>query len=128
MLAVADGLRTRAELDRLLKTMVGLAAVMSFVGILQFLRIDLVQHISIPGLRPNSAQLFGVGSRGDTHLARVAGTANHFIEYGVVLGLVLPIALHYAFFATSRRERTRQWVLVAIVACGIPLPSRVRQP
>ena len=98
-----------------------LAAIMSFVGILQFFRIDLVQHISIPGLSPNSAQLFGVGSRGETDLARVAGTANHFIEYGVVLALVLPIALHYAFFASSRRARIRQWTFVAVVACGIPL-------
>lgn len=121
MLAVADGLRTRAELDRLLKSLVALAAVMSFVGILQFGGIDLVQRISIPGLQPNSAQLFGVGSRGDTDLARVAGTANHFIEYGVVLALVLPIALHYAFFASSRGARIRQWTLVGVLACGVPL-------
>lgn len=121
-LTVADGVRTRAELDWLLKTLVALAAAMSVVGILQFLRIyDIVPHIKIPGLQVNSASLLAVGSRGDDDLARVAGTANHYIEYGVVLALVLPIALHYAFFASSRRARIRQWLLVAIVACGIPL-------
>lgn len=121
-LAVADGLRTRAELDRLLKALVLLAAVMSSVGVLQFLGIvDLVQYIRVPGLQTNSSQLFGIGSRGDTDLARVAGTANHYIEYGVVLALVLPVALHYAFFAASRRDKLRQWLLVAVVACGIPL-------
>lgn len=120
-LAVADGLRTRAELDRLLKALVLLAAIMSAVGILQFLRIvDLVQHVRIPGLQQN-ADLLGVSARGATDLARVAGTANHYIEYGVVLALVLPVALHYAFFATSRRSRSRQWLLVAVVAAGIPL-------
>ena len=120
-LVVADGIRTRKELDRLLRTVVALAALMSVVGILQFLRIvDLVQHISVPGLQPHVA-LFGVGERGEGNLARVAGTANHYIEYGVVLGLVLPIALHYALFASTRREKVWQWSLLAVVATGIPL-------
>ena len=121
ILAVADGIRTREELDKLLKALVALASVMAFVGILQFARIvDLVQYIRIPGLQPH-VQLFGVGERGEGDLARVAGTANHYIEYGVVLGLVLPIALHYALFAATRREKLWQWGFVALVAAGIPL-------
>lgn len=121
ILAVADGMRTRVDLDRLLKTLVALASVMAFVGVLQFLRIvDLVQYISIPGLQPH-VQLFGVGERGDGGLARVAGTANHYIEFGVVLALVLPIALHYALFARTRQQKIWQWTFVALVATGIPL-------
>lgn len=121
VLTVADGTRTRNELDKLLKAVVALASIMSVIGILQFLRIvDLVQYIEIPGLRPH-VQLFDVGTRGDGGLARVAGTANHYIEYGVVLALVLPIALHYALFASTRREKVWQWTFVALVAAGIPL-------
>lgn len=120
-LAMADGIRTRAQLDRLLKTLVALSAVMSFVGILQYWRlVDLTQYIRIPGLQPNSA-LIGVAARGDQGFARVAGTANHYIEFGVVLALVMPIALHYALFASTRRERILRWTLMAIVTCGIPL-------
>lgn len=120
-LAVADGVLTRADLDRLLRLLVALAAVMSIIGILQFLRlIDLTQFMQIPGLQRN-AELFGIGSRGDADLARVAGTANHYIEFGVVLALVLPIALHYALFAPVGRTRVWRWIFVAIIGFGIPL-------
>ncbi len=120
-LAIADGIRTRGDLDRLLRLTVALAAVMSSVGILQFFRIvDLTQYIRIPGLRLNSS-LIVVGTRGDTMLARVAGTASHYIEFGVVLALVLPLALHYAFFEPPGRTRRWRWVLVAVIAFGVPL-------
>jgi hypothetical protein len=120
-LAVADGLRTRDQLDRLLRMLVVLSAVMSVVGILQFFRlIDLTQYIDLPGLQRNS-QLIAVGARGTDRFARVAGTANHYIEFGVVLALVLPIALHYAFFAPRGRTRVWRWICVAIIAFGIPL-------
>ncbi|MGN0065009.1 MAG: O-antigen ligase family protein [Nocardioides sp.] len=120
-LAVADGIRTRADLDRLLRLTVGLASAMAFVGILQYLRIvDLTQYIRIPGLRLNSS-LIVVGSRGTTDLARVAGTASHYIEFGVVLALILPVALHYAFFAPPGRTRLLRWLMVGTVTFAIPL-------
>ena len=120
-LAVADGLPTRRDLDVLLRSLIGFSAVMASVGLLQFLRIvDLTRYIKIPGLRHNH-DLIGVGARGDVDFARVAGTANHYIEFGVVLALVLPIALHYAFFAPPGRQRVVQWVLVALIASNIPL-------
>ncbi|WP_226924381.1 O-antigen ligase family protein [Georgenia satyanarayanai] len=120
-LAVADGLVTRRQLDTLLRTLVTLAAAMATVGILQFFRVvDLTRFIRIPGLRHNST-LIGVGARGDGDFARVAGTANHYIEFGVVLALVLPLALHYAFFAPAGRTRVGQWVCVVLIASAIPL-------
>lgn len=120
-LAVADGLVTRRQLDTLLRTLVALSSVMAGVGILQFFRVvDLTRYIQIPGLRHNSS-LIGLGARGDGDLARVAGTANHYIEFGVVLALVLPIALHYAFFSPPGRARVGQWVCVALIASAIPL-------
>lgn len=120
-LAVADGLVTRRELDVLLRTLVALTAVMACVGILQFMRVvDLTQYIRIPGLRHNSA-LIGVSARGDGDFARVAGTANHYIEFGVVLALVLPLALHYAFFAPPGRARVWHWASVGLIASAIPL-------
>ena len=120
-LAVADGIRSRADLDRMLRLLVALSALMSLVGILQFFGIaDLAQLIRIPGLRLNSS-LIVVGTRGTTALARVAGTASHYIEFGVVLALVLPIALHYAFFSPPGRTKVWRWLMVGIVAFAIPL-------
>ena len=122
VLAVCDGLATRRQLDLFLRVMVGLTATMATVGILQYMRIvNLVQYIKIPGLSANSQLLTG-GSRGDGNFARIAGTANHYIEFGVVLALVLPIALHYAFFAKpTPKSRFIAWLQVGLIAGAIPL-------
>ncbi len=120
-LAVVDGLRTRDEVDRLLRVLVGCACAMSVVGALQFFRIvDLTHYIKIPGLHLN-ADLIEVGARGDGNFPRVAGTAGHYIEFGVVLALVLPIAMHYALFSPQGRTRVWRWAAVGLVALGIPL-------
>lgn len=121
ILFVADGLRTRDELDRVLRLLIFFACIMSMVGALQFTGIiDLTDYVRIPGLQL-TGDLIGVSSRGDGNFARVAGTANHYIEFGVVLALILPIAVHYALFAPKGRARMWSWAGVAIVATGIPL-------
>lgn len=121
-LAVADGIRTRDELDRLLGLLVGFGCVMSMVGVLQFFGIiDLTQYIRIPGLHLNY-DLIGTSIRGDGGgFPRVAGTANHYIEFGVVLALLLPVAMHYALFCPGDRSRVWRWLAVGLVALGIPL-------
>ncbi|WEV76931.1 O-antigen ligase family protein [Janibacter cremeus] len=120
-LATADGISTREELDRLLRAVVALAGLMSVVGALQFFGVvDLTQYIRIPGLSLNS-DLIGVSSRGNGAVPRVAGTANHYIEFGVVLALVLPVALHYALFSPPGHTRWVRWCAVGLVAVGIPL-------
>lgn len=120
-LAVADGVRTRDEVDRVLRLLVLFASLMSVVGMLQFTGVvDLTRLIRIPGLQLNS-ELIGVATRGSQGIPRVAGTANHFIEFGVVLALVLPLALHFAFFSPPGRTRLWRWATVGVVAVGIPL-------
>lgn len=119
-LATADGMRTRRDLDRLLQAFVGFAALMALIGALQFAEIiDLTQYVKLPGLRTNS-DLIGVGARGDGNFPRVAGTANHYIEFGVVLALALPVALHYALFSAPGRLRVVRWGAVGLIASGIP--------
>lgn len=121
ILAVADGMRTREQLDRVLRLLVFFTCCMSVVGILQFFGIvDLTQHIRIPGLRLNS-ELLSISARGHGDFPRVGGTANHFIEFGVVLALVLPVAIHYALFSPPGRARLWRWCAVITVALGIPL-------
>lgn len=121
MLAVADGVRTRRELDRILRWMIWFATAMSVVGALQFFGvIDLTRHIRLPGLRLNT-DLIGLSVRGEGNFPRVMGTANHYIEFGVVLALVLPIALHYALFARPGILRALRWIAVGTIALGIPL-------
>lgn len=120
-LAVADGLRTRSQVDRLLRILLLFGSVLSVVGLLQFFAdIDLTRYIRIPGLRLNS-DLIGVTTRGELDIPRVMGTANHYIEFGVVLALLLPLALHYVLFAPPGRSRIWRWTVLALIGLGIPL-------
>lgn len=121
ILAVTDGIRTRRELDRLLRLLLFFASVMSVVGVLQFFGVaDITRYIQVPGLSVNY-DLIAIGSRGDVGFSRVAGTANHYIEYGVVLALLLPLALHYALFSPPGPTRWARWLTLGVIALGIPL-------
>jgi O-antigen ligase len=118
-LVAADGLRTRVDIDKVLHTTVIMGGVMAVFGLLQFnWDVDVPSlYRSFPLLTTNGVDnaVFDVGVR------RVASTAGHPIEFGMVLTLILPIALHRAFSATTTRARRRAWLLAALVAFGIPL-------
>lgn len=119
-LVTADGIPDRARLDVLLKRLTVGGAVMALLGEVQFVfGIDLVGKIKVPGLSLN-AGLIGVASRGDVGLRRVAGTASHYIEFGVVAALLLPLAIHYALYARDRAERQWRWAIVAVIGAAVP--------
>lgn len=120
-LAVADGLRDRAALDSVLRRLTHLSGVMAAVGVVQaFTGFDIAARIELPGLQSNTGGL-GIGTRGSGDFARVFGTATHYIEFGVVLGMVTPIAIHYALQSCSRAEALRRWSLTFLIAAGVPL-------
>jgi O-antigen ligase len=72
----------------------------------------------VPGLVLNTATI-GIGARGPG-FARVAGTTLHYIEFGVVLAMLLPIAMHYAIFCPRGPRRTARWFLCLLIGTNIP--------
>ncbi|RBY93922.1 hypothetical protein DQ244_00665 [Blastococcus sp. TBT05-19] len=118
-LVAADGLRHRAEVYKVVKAVTLLAGFSAALGVLQFYGLDLVPYLRLPGLQYN-LQLVGLGQRGGPGFSRVYGTQQHYIEFGVVLAMVLPLALHRALFARSKASARRRWVLLALVASAIP--------
>lgn len=118
-LIVADGLRDRRCVDRVLQVLVGLTAVSAFVGCLQFYGLDLTPYVRLPGLVYNQ-ELVGLGQRGGPDFNRVYGTQQHYIEFGVVLAMVLPLAIHRALISVSRRQARARWFAVAVIAAAIP--------
>lgn len=104
LLLVADGVTTRARLDALLKTLVGAGAIMAAIGSVQYLfHINVTPWIRVPGLVANG-ELIEAGARGEG-FSRVAGTAGHFIEFGVLLAMLVPLALHYARYSDTKARR-----------------------
>lgn len=119
-LLAADGIASRERLDILLRRLVAAATLMAAIGILQFFTgRDIAALFQVPGLTPNYS--FGdVSSR--SIFNRVQATAIHPIEFGVVLALVFPIALH---FAMSARRGRRGWPILCTVVIAFALPSSV---
>lgn len=117
-LLVCTEVTSRAALDRTLRLLVLLVGVAATLGIFQFLTgISVVDSISIPGLSSNQA-LTSIYDRNG--FARSAGTSTHPIEFGVLMAMTLPLALHYAVTATDRSAFVR-WFPVAAIAVAIPV-------
>ncbi len=118
LLYTADTLRDIRAVRRVLTRVTMGAAVLAFVAALQFFDIvDLSKMIRVPGLTVHESTADFVQSRDGFN--RVAGLATHPIEYGVVLSMALPLALHLAL--TAQRHKPARWTIVAMIAGGIPL-------
>lgn len=119
-LCVADGIRSRAQLSVLVGRLVLAGVFMAVVGILQaFASFDLSQYLRPPGLSLHT-DVTAVGERGEG-VTRVAGTARHYIEFGAVTAMLVPLAIHRARFAGTPGRRQAWWVSVALLAGAVPL-------
>jgi O-antigen ligase len=118
VLVAMDGIPSRIRLDVLLRRLVVAGAAIALLGLAQFETgrsfTDLVQ---IPGLSQNSDLQVVIGRGG---FNRPAGTALHPIEFGIVLTMILPIAIHYAL-ADVHRSRLRRWLPVLAIGIDVPI-------
>lgn len=114
---LAEGVHTRAAMQRVVATVVIAGSLSSLVAIIQYFSgVNLATYSAMtPGLTQN-ASLDSIQFRAG--LNRVAGTAIHPIEFGVVCGLLLPLAIWLALFVWPR-WRLRNWVPVALLAFGV---------
>ncbi len=117
-LLAMDGITSRARLDRVLKTLVVMAAVSATLAMLTFFfGLYLLNHIHVPGLS-SVGDITYIGTR--SGLRRISGTSRHPLEFGMLMAVVLPIALHYAFCTPKPRNR-RWWLCTAIIAMALPM-------
>ncbi|TQL69972.1 O-antigen ligase-like membrane protein [Nocardioides albertanoniae] len=113
-LFIIDGIRDRARLVAALRWLLGGGAAMAVVGLLQFVaQIDLVPMLVPPGLVLNH-ELIGADTERSAMFARVASTANHYIEFGVVMAMLVPLGLHFILHGSTRLRRQ-----LAVVATGV---------
>ena len=118
VLLTTDGLVSRHDLSRLLRFLVSCMALVSVLGVVQYVtHTSYVDQLQIPGLSTQQA-LSSVYDRNG--LARTAGTATHPIEFGVVLTMMLPIALHFGLTDTHR-SRFARWGPVIAICSALPM-------
>lgn len=119
LLLTHDGVVSRRRLDTLVWRLAVCGGVIAALGLLQVATRRLwVDQLSIPGLY--SSPGYGLSARGG--YPRPAGTSIHPIEYGVLLAMILPLALHVAFHQTYRPLLAR-WLPALALAAIVPLTS-----
>jgi O-antigen ligase len=117
-LVTAECLTSMRDVRRLLRAMTWGGAFCGVVASLQYwLTLDITPYLRLlPGFSLNAENS---GIIGRAALNRVAGTAIHPIELGVVAGMLLPLAIVTAMYDTERSAR-RRWMPVALIGLAIP--------
>jgi O-antigen ligase len=111
ILLAADGLSNWDRIRMVLKVFLWCCVYMSFMGLLQqALPFDPVSYLKLPGLQ--TGDLIGLQERGGG--LRVAATTTHYLELCGTLGLAWPIAMHFALYTPSQRER-RFYIFAAVM-------------
>jgi hypothetical protein len=118
LLFTGDGISNLERLNTLLRRVVLGASGMAILGITQFFTgLDLAKYISIPGLTTN-VPYTDLTIRGS--FVRPAATAIHPLEFGFVLAVILPVAIHLARYAPPGKRRS-QWIQVGLIAMALPM-------
>lgn len=109
-LFTADSGITREQAVRVIDAAIVMVTIVAAIGIMQaLLRIDPVQYIRIPGLRPSVE----IGSIRDRFgVVRVTSTAKHPIEFSVIVACCVPLAIARS---TTRWRETGSLVWPATV-------------
>lgn len=117
LLLAHDGVTSPERLDVLVWRLALAGGALAVLGIAQFALGELfVDQITVPGLTLTGP--FEFTERNGRY--RPPGTATHPIEYGVLVAMLLPPALHVAFQHTER-PRLLRWAPAVALLVLIPL-------
>jgi len=118
LLLAADGIESAVVLRTVLRRVVFGATAVALLGIGEFASgIDVTNYVKIPGLQLQT-DVTDLMVRGG--LSRVYSTTSQPIEFGAVVVMAIPFALHQARFAPPDK-RVRRWLQVAILVLAAPL-------
>ncbi|MFD0688154.1 O-antigen ligase family protein [Actinomadura fibrosa] len=117
-LLAADGIPRLDRLEAVRRRLVAGGGFIAALGCLQFFTgLDLAGRLAFPGLT-TSTSYTSLLQRDEFN--RPMATATHPIEFGVVLAMLLPLALHGAVHAGEGR-RGRRWLLVCLILVVLPM-------
>lgn len=116
-LLAADAIPTLGRLRSVIRAIVACGTVLAGLGIVQFmLGVDVPGLFRLPG--------FELSETGDnlarSGFSRIVSTTTHPIELSVVLGMLLPLALHVGF-TSEPGERKRWWFCAGVIGFAAPL-------
>lgn len=117
-LLAADGIGRLDRLEAVRRRLVTGGGFIAFLGIVQFFTaLDLATYLALPGLTSNST---GPAVLHRDGFNRPMSTASHPIEFGVVMAILLPLALHGVVHAEPGK-RGRRWLPVILILMALPM-------
>jgi O-antigen ligase len=117
ILVAAEGLSTLGDIRRVVRVLAWGGAFCGLIAGLQFyINVDVAAILRmLPGFTA-SEEYLSISSRGA--LNRVAGTALHPIELGVVAGMLLPVAIYMGIHDLGH-PRWRRWTPAVLIVVSI---------
>ncbi|WP_105969407.1 O-antigen ligase family protein [Streptomyces geranii] len=117
---VSAGIQERSRLETLMRRLVVLGTVVALIGYYDFFAAtNIADSIHIPGLQSSSA---GVSVMDRGSFTRPRSTTAQPLEFGGMLALLVPFAVHQAFDPVRRHAGAlRRWAPLAIMAGALPL-------
>lgn len=116
LLIANDGIASLGRAHVLARRLAWAGGLLGLLGLAQFMANDiLIDRISIPGLRVADFEVFERAG-----FVRPSGTATHPIEFGIILAMMLPFALHSAFSDRTRNLVVR-WLPALVLGVSIAL-------
>jgi O-antigen ligase len=118
-LLAADGIPRIDRLEAIRRRLVAGGGIIAVLGGIQFFTgLDLAGHLAFPGLTTATSSYTSLMARDEFN--RPMATATHPIEFGVVLAMLLPLAVHGAVYAPEGRKG-RRWLLVFLLLMVLPM-------
>ncbi|MEU9556359.1 O-antigen ligase family protein [Streptomyces fumanus] len=114
------GIQERDRLETLMRRLVVLGTVVALIGYYDFFAAtNVADSFTIPGLQSSSA---GISAMDRGSFTRPRSTTAHPLEFGGMLALLVPFAVHQAFDPVRRHAgAVRRWGPVAVMAGALPL-------
>ncbi|MFF5499172.1 O-antigen ligase family protein [Streptomyces aquilus] len=114
------GIQERSRLETLMRRLVVMGTVVALIGYYDFFAAtNIADSIHIPGLQSSTA---GISAMDRGSFTRPRSTTAHPLEFGGMLAILVPFAVHQAFDPVRRHVRAwRRWAPVAIMAGALPL-------
>jgi len=118
VVVITQSVTSYDRMETLLRRAVIFGSIVAAIGILEFYSgLNLTNYVQIPGLS-NNIDYNTLLSRAGFN--RPSSTAIDPIEFGVVMSMLLPFALHQAI-TDSRPGNLRKWLPVGLIAFAIPI-------
>lgn len=117
-LLAADGISDLDRLTQLLRRLTTIGALFALYGIVQS-SVGEALMLAPPGLVWNEEAVPELLERGG--FVRPFATAMHPIEYAVIVGSLLPLALHFALYPASPKDRARAIAELSMLVLAMPV-------